>query len=277
MQNRTLRRVVTAIKSKSRPLRRSGLLLIALLSLMTAGPSFGLLQSVGGAVRQGIFGHLTKKDTLRRATSCAATIADKIVLPKATEQLIVVESTRYNDTTATFTAWRRAGACWSPRFGPWQGRIGRAGFSDHHREGDGTTPTGEYGIGTVMYGNAPDPGLRYRYHRLVCGDWWDEDPSSLEYNRFQRVPCGTAPPFGGDSEALWRETGAYPVFAVIDYNVTPVIRGAGSAIFIHADVGVPTDGCVSLPPGELYQLLRWLNPKAAPAIVMGPDDEIERF
>ena len=42
-----------------------------------------------------------------------------------------------------------------------------------------------------IYGNEPDPGgLRYRYHRLVCGDWWDEDPYSPRYNHFVHVPCG---------------------------------------------------------------------------------------
>jgi hypothetical protein len=28
-----------------------------------------------------------------------------------------------------------------------------------------------------------------------CGDWWDEDPYSSEYNQFVHVPCGTTPRF----------------------------------------------------------------------------------
>jgi L,D-peptidoglycan transpeptidase YkuD (ErfK/YbiS/YcfS/YnhG family) len=43
-------------------------------------------------------------------------------------------------------------------------RLGRNGLSDHHVEGDGTTPTGAYGLGPVIYGLAPDPGVRYPYH-----------------------------------------------------------------------------------------------------------------
>jgi L,D-peptidoglycan transpeptidase YkuD (ErfK/YbiS/YcfS/YnhG family) len=35
-----------------------------------------------------------------------------------------------------------------------------------------------------MYGVAPNPGVRYRYHRIVCGDWWVEDARSPHYNRF---------------------------------------------------------------------------------------------
>jgi L,D-peptidoglycan transpeptidase YkuD (ErfK/YbiS/YcfS/YnhG family) len=117
-----------------------------------------------------------------------------------------------------------------------------------------------------MYGIAPDPGVEFRYHRLVCGDWWDEDPGSPVYNAFQHVACGTQPAFGGDSEALWRISPQYRYFAVIEYNAHPVIPGRGSAIFIHVSAARATAGCVSLPEGQLVQLLRWLRPAAAPRI-----------
>jgi L,D-peptidoglycan transpeptidase YkuD (ErfK/YbiS/YcfS/YnhG family) len=161
--------------------------------------------------------------------------------------------------------------------GPWPARIGVNGFSDHHREGDGTTPTGRYGIGPVAYGNAPDPGTRLVYRQLVCGDWWDADPASPAYNTFQHVPCGQPPPFGGNSEALWTETAAYPSLAVIEYNADPTVPYAGSAIFVHADTGTATDGCVSLPLPDLDGLLRWLDPAASPTVVMAPASEIDDF
>ena len=173
--------------------------------------------------------------------------------------------------------WKWDGRCWQAAGGPWTASIGRNGFSDHHREGDGTTPTGIYDIGPEMYGNAPDPGTEFPYHRLVCGDWWDEDPTSAGYNTFQHVACGQAPPFGGASEALWTETSAYPSFAFIEYNAHPVVAYAGSAIFVHADIGVPTAGCVALPRADLDRVLRWLVPGLHPAIVMGPAAEINRF
>ena len=123
----------------------------------------------------------------------------------------------------------------------------------------------------------PTPGVSFPYHQLVCGDWWDEDPTSPEYNTFQHVPCGTTPPFGGASEALWTETVAYPSFAVVNYNTDPVVPYAGSGIFVHANIGAPTEGCVSLPLGELDQFLRWMNPADLPQIVLGPAAEIDRF
>lgn len=161
-------------------------------------------------------------------------------------------------TVATFRLWERAGGCWRVVLGPWTAHLGANGLSAHKREGDGTTPTGTYRFGPVVYGTAPDPGLRLGYHRLVCGDWWDEDPGSPAYNEFVHVPCGRAPPFGGSSEALWRITPQYRYFAVIEYNAHPVVPGRGSAIFLHVAVGA-TAGCVSLPEGELVGLLRRLR------------------
>jgi L,D-peptidoglycan transpeptidase YkuD (ErfK/YbiS/YcfS/YnhG family) len=120
----------------------------------------------------------------------------------------------------------------------------------------------------VIYGISPNPGVAYRYHQIVCGDWWDEAPSSVMYNRFVHVPCGTAPPFGGDSEALWRVVPQYDYFAVIDYNNSPIVPGRGSAIFIHETVGSPTSGCVALRTAALLALLRWLRPPQHPRVVI---------
>lgn len=129
-----------------------------------------------------------------------------------------------------------------------------------------------------MYGNEPSPGgLHERYHQLVCGDWWDEDPYSAEYNEFVHVPCGATPPFAAWSEALWTETTAYPYFAVIEYNDDPIVSGAdapGSGIFLHAWVAGPTQGCIALPVPELLRVLRWLNPLEHPVIEIGTDTEL---
>lgn len=208
---------------------------------------------------------------------CENSLANRLANVGSSTQLITIESAKFSATRATLVVWRRVGRCWIRRFGPWATSVGFAGFSNHKVEGDGTTPAGLYSIGPVMYGTAPNPGVHFAFHSLVCGDWWDEDPTSHAYNRFEHVPCGTAPRFGGDSEALWQEKRAYPMFAVIDYNTAPVVPGRGSAIFLHADVGGPTSGCVSLPLSELEALLRWLRPLDHPIIVMGPDSEIARF
>jgi L,D-peptidoglycan transpeptidase YkuD (ErfK/YbiS/YcfS/YnhG family) len=182
-------------------------------------------------------------------------------------QLVTVTAPLHT-TTATLSYWARSGTCWHRVGGPWQARLGRGGLSTHKHEGDGTTPVGTFALGGTAYGIAPNPGVRLRYHRLVCGDWWDEDPSSPGYNTFRHVACGTAPAFGGGSEALWRISPQYRYFAVIDYNARPVVAGRGSAIFLHVALGA-TAGCVSLPEPELVRLLRWLRPRAHPLIRIG--------
>jgi L,D-peptidoglycan transpeptidase YkuD (ErfK/YbiS/YcfS/YnhG family) len=120
-----------------------------------------------------------------------------------------------------------------------------------------------------MYGVAPNPGVRYPYHRIVCGDWWVADPSSAFYNRFRHARCGSSPPFAAASENLSNMPTAYRHFTVVDYNTKPTVPGRGSAIFLHASTGRPTLGCISLPLPELLRLLRWLRPASRPLIAIG--------
>jgi L,D-peptidoglycan transpeptidase YkuD (ErfK/YbiS/YcfS/YnhG family) len=183
------------------------------------------------------------------------------------QQLVTVSAAR-GVTSASLQLWQRRDGCWRHVAGPWTARLGRSGLSAAKREGDGATPTGTFRIASTVYGIAPNPGVRGGYHRLVCGDWWDEDPSSPSYNTFRHVSCGARPPFGGQSEALWRISPQYRYFAVIDYNARPIVPGRGSAIFLHVAVG-STAGCVSLQEGRLVRLLRWLRPSERPLIRIG--------
>jgi len=207
---------------------------------------------------------------------CEASLADELSATGSARQLVTVVAPVAHSTTGSLSLWRRAGSCWLQIAGPWSAWLGKKGVSGRHREGDDTTPSGGFGIGSVIYGSAADPGVAFRYHRLVCGDWWDEDPSSPAYNTFVHLPCGEQPSFGGASEPLWLSPGAYAYFALIDYNTRPVVAGAGSAIFIHVSFGAPTDGCVALPRAELVELLRWLRPGDSPLIVIGTAAGIRR-
>ena len=182
----------------------------------------------------------------------------------ACTQLIVVDA----PSRASTHAMLRMQECGKTIGGPWPARVGRDGLSAAHREGDGTTPLGTFGIGPVLYGVAPDPGVRLAYHRLVCGDWWDGDSASPTYNRFRHLRCGAS--LGGDSEALWTVPIAYRYFAVIRYNDAPAVPGRGSAIFLHADTGRSTNGCVSVALPQLVSILRRLRPGARIAIRIHP-------
>jgi L,D-peptidoglycan transpeptidase YkuD (ErfK/YbiS/YcfS/YnhG family) len=187
-----------------------------------------------------------------------------------------------SQSIATLRAYARAphSTRWRLIFGPWASETGSGHLvpAARRREGDRATPTGVFSFGHTIYGAAADPGgLHYPYHRLVCGDWWDEDPYSPLYNRFTHVPCGVAPGFGGDSEALWTETHAYRYLAVIDFNIGPTRGGAGatgSGLFLHSWLSAATAGCVALPVERLLAVLRWLRPAEHPVIEIGTDAEL---
>jgi L,D-peptidoglycan transpeptidase YkuD (ErfK/YbiS/YcfS/YnhG family) len=206
---------------------------------------------------------------LAASWAAALTCSPPAAVPAGSTQLVTVAASGYGTTFAALELWERRGACWRRVAGPWQARLGHSGLSAHKREGDGATPAGTYRLGSTVYGIAPDPGVAFAYHRLVCGDWWDEDARSPTYNSFRHVACGARPPFGGNSEALWRVSPQYRYFAVIDYNAHPVVPGRGSAIFLHVSTGRGTAGCVSLPEPRLVRLLRWLRPSAAPVVHLG--------
>jgi L,D-peptidoglycan transpeptidase YkuD (ErfK/YbiS/YcfS/YnhG family) len=206
--------------------------------------------------------------------ACPANLAEGIETPASAKQLITVEAKVARTTYASLRTWVRVDGCWVAVGGPYSARLGKNGLSSNRREGDGTTPTGTYRIGRTMYGNAPNPGVRFPYRRLRCGDWWDEDPSSPTYNSFQHVRCGTKPAFGGASEGMWQQPEAYPFLAVIEYNTRPVVPGRGSGIFLHAQTGGPTIGCISLRRDQLATVLRWLRPESAPVIAIGTSRQL---
>jgi L,D-peptidoglycan transpeptidase YkuD (ErfK/YbiS/YcfS/YnhG family) len=201
--------------------------------------------------------------------ACSPNLANGLQAQPSGSQLITVEASRARTTSATLRIWRRTGGCWVAAGGPYPARVGRNGLSSNRREGDGTTPTGTFRINATMYGNAPNPGVAFRYRRLRCGDWWDEDPRSPTYNTFQHVGCGSRPPFRIVSEGMWQNPKAYPYLAVVEFNMRPTVPGRGSGIFLHAQTGNATNGCVSLRRTDLRYVLRWLRPAAAPAIAIG--------
>ncbi|MEV4619056.1 L,D-transpeptidase family protein [Asanoa sp. NPDC049573] len=205
----------------------------------------------------------------------SGTIASRLhTIPASTRQLIVVYSSGYGTSVASFETFEKVNGVWRSKFGVMSARIGSKGFSDSHQEGIPTTPTGVYTIGSTMYGVRANPGVKYTYHQLVANDYWDENPSSSTYNSFVH---GTDP--GGYSEALWQTVPQYNYFAVINYNI-PVKEATparGSGIFLHVMGSGATAGCVSLTQSDLLRVLEWLDPGAAPRIVMAPSQNLGRY
>ena len=201
---------------------------------------------------------------------CAANLANELTATGSAKQLVTVVASTQRSTTASLRLWHKSGDCWIAVDGPWTVHVGFRGISENKHEGDKTTPGGAFAIQPVMFGIGPNPGVRYRYHRIVCGDWWVEDSRSPFYNRFHHVRCGTKPPFRITSEDMSRSPISYRYLAVIDYNTHPIVPGRGSGIFLHVSAsGGPTLGCVSLSRPQLVTVLRWFDPAASPEVVIG--------
>jgi L,D-peptidoglycan transpeptidase YkuD (ErfK/YbiS/YcfS/YnhG family) len=237
------------------------------------GAGYSMVAADGGVFTFGtapFFGSAT--------TDLSPLLVGQLATTGGAQQVIVVDAPNAASTTATLSTFENDGSGWYQVFAPMPAVDGVSGWiaGSSRSEGDGATPEGIYAIGSTMYGVDANPGTQFAYHQLVCGDWWDEDPSSPTYNTFEHVPCGTTPAFANGSEALWTEGNAYPSMAVINFN-TPSAGPYGSGIFLHANIGQPTQGCVSLPLSDLDQVLDWLTPSLHPVIVMGPDDVIRSY
>ena len=56
---------------------------------------------------------------------------------------------------------------------------------------------------------------------------WCDDPNSKDYNKLIKLP------FSYNCEKLYKSNNTYDLILVLNYNMNPVIKRKGSAIFIH--------------------------------------------
>ncbi len=137
--------------------------------------------------------------------------------------------------------------------------LGRSGPTRAKREGDGATPVGTFRLLQAFYradhGSRPRTGLRLR--PIGPRDGWCDDPADRRYNRLVPLPCAAS------HEEMWRQDHLYDLVIDIAWNRGPVVRGRGSAIFLHlARPGFkPTEGCVAIEPQKARRLLERIGPR----------------
>jgi L,D-peptidoglycan transpeptidase YkuD (ErfK/YbiS/YcfS/YnhG family) len=176
-------------------------------------------------------------------------------------QVITVQAATPLSRVAVLRTWRLTGAgTYVQEFRAVVAYVGVNGVRATH-EGLGRTPVGEFTL-TQAFGNEPNNGTRLPYTRVGPDDWWDENPNSARYNRL----VGSTVSPGGDSENLYYAGYVYAHAVVINYNMSPVVKGAGSGFFLHISSGAPTQGCVAIPAADLAQIMRWLEPSEHPVI-----------
>jgi L,D-peptidoglycan transpeptidase YkuD (ErfK/YbiS/YcfS/YnhG family) len=132
--------------------------------------------------------------------------------------------------------------------------LGRTGVHAEKHEGDGATPAGAFPMRFVLYRPdreaAPRTGLRVQ--PIAPEDGWCDAPADPAYNRMVRLP------YPASAETMWRADGLYDLVVPLGYNDEPVVKGRGSAIFLHLAAAnfAPTAGCVALAHADMLAVLR---------------------
>jgi L,D-peptidoglycan transpeptidase YkuD (ErfK/YbiS/YcfS/YnhG family) len=105
------------------------------------------------------------------------------------------------------------------------------------------------------------------YRQALADDIWVDDPQADDYNQWTKIQETKAASY----EMMRREDDQYKYCIVIEYNTDPVIKGNGSAIFLHIrkGEGIPTAGCVAVSEEDIIKILRWLDPAATPLMITG--------
>jgi L,D-peptidoglycan transpeptidase YkuD (ErfK/YbiS/YcfS/YnhG family) len=131
--------------------------------------------------------------------------------------------------------------------------LGRHGVRGDKQEGDGATPTGRLPLRRVLYraDRLPVPACAVPVEPIAPDDGWCDDPDDSDYNRQVRLPHDAR------HEELWRTDGLYDLLGVLGWNDSPVLRGRGSAIFLHIARPdyAPTDGCIALAVEDIRRVL----------------------
>ncbi len=191
-------------------------------------------------------------------------IAAHMADTKGSTQVITVTNKGSGDW-AVLRAYEKVHGTWRTHVNDTYVRIGYNGFSTSTHEGSGTTPVGFFTV-PWAFGNNANPGTALPWHADRYGDVFVDDTSSRYYNL---LTTDNADFHLGSGERLW-QVGVYSYAAFISYNRYPIVKGRGSAFFLHVWDGGSTAGCVSMPRGVMVNLLRWMKPWSHPRIAMGP-------
>ena len=137
--------------------------------------------------------------------------------------------------------------------------IGKRGITNKKREGDKKTPKGVFKFKKVLYRKDRISGLETKLKLIPIKQnmGWCDDINSKFYNKLIRFPSNKS------SERLFRKDNIYNIIIVIDFNMSPIIKGKGSAIFIHLATKnyKPTQGCIALNIKDIRLLLKKISKK----------------
>ena len=137
--------------------------------------------------------------------------------------------------------------------------VGKSGLRKLKREGDFTTPKGVFGLEKIYYRKDRIKTIKCKLEKIIIKKnmGWCDDIKSEKYN--QEISF----PFKYSAEKLYKKDNTYDIFINIKYNHFPIVKGKGSAIFLHVCTKNynPTRGCIALQKKDILKILPVLNKK----------------
>jgi L,D-peptidoglycan transpeptidase YkuD (ErfK/YbiS/YcfS/YnhG family) len=131
--------------------------------------------------------------------------------------------------------------------------LGKFGIKKKQREGDLITPKGKFKLTKIYYRSDRIKIINTSLKKIKIKKnmGWCDDASSKYYNKQIKINKKIS------HEKLHRKDNVYDIIAVINYNLKPIIKGKGSAIFLHVAKKNydRTRGCIALKKNELLYLL----------------------
>ena len=208
---------------------------------------------------------------LKKYTPSSTAAVEKLKsLSNNNKQVILVTTNGYNTTKAKIQTFEKNSNGKWKRVLNTTGHIGKNGFADNKKEGDGKTPVGKYTIGHA-FGYKGNPGTKLKFRESTKNDVWVDDPNSKYYNTWQKA---------NKKDKDWKSAESmmhrlYTYGFVINYN-TEQIPNKGSAIFMHVGSS-HTLGCVATSEKNVISMLKWLDPKKNPVIIMTPESGLSKY
>jgi L,D-peptidoglycan transpeptidase YkuD (ErfK/YbiS/YcfS/YnhG family) len=135
--------------------------------------------------------------------------------------------------------------------------LGKSGIGDKEIEGDNVTPRGTYRIVKIYYRKDRIKKItsKFKLIKITKIMGWCNDIKSKKYNQLIKLPTKYS------HEKLYRKDNVYDLILVLNYNMKPIIKNKGSAIFIHVtrENYQSTQGCIALKKNNLIKLISKIN------------------
>jgi L,D-peptidoglycan transpeptidase YkuD (ErfK/YbiS/YcfS/YnhG family) len=132
--------------------------------------------------------------------------------------------------------------------------LGKNGIKKKIKEGDNITPSGIFRIKKLYYraDRIKKIVTSVKKIKIKKNIGWCDDFKSADYNKEIKLPSKFS------HEKLYRKDHLYDLVVVINYNMNPIIKKRGSAIFIHIERNnyQPTQGCIGLKKKHLLTILK---------------------